>query len=96
MSAKSVDDTSQPPTLFLTSPLHPFPVLRAASLGGVHSVANKPTSLSHVYLTQQEKEAANITDNLVRLSVGLENTGDIINDLDRALRAAVLKEKVES
>ena len=61
-------------------------VKRAASLGGTHSLACHPTSLTHSQLTETEKEASRITDNLIRLSIGLENTSDLISDLDQALQ----------
>ena len=61
-------------------------VKRAASLGGTHSLACHPTSLTHCQLTETEKEASQITDNLIRLSIGLENTSDLISDLDQALQ----------
>jgi len=61
-------------------------VKRAASLGGTHSLACHPCSLTHAMLTEAEKEASRITDNLIRLSIGLENTSDLISDLDQALQ----------
>ena len=61
-------------------------VKRAASLGGTHSLACHPCSLTHAQLTEAEKEASRITDNLIRLSIGLENTSDLISDLDQALQ----------
>ena len=60
-------------------------VNRAASLGGTHSLACHPCSITHVQLTQQEKEITGITENVIRLSIGLENAEDIIADLDQAL-----------
>ena len=60
-------------------------VNRAASLGGTHSLACHPCSITHVQLTPAEKEITGITDNVIRLSIGLENAEDIIADLDQAL-----------
>ena len=60
-------------------------VKRAASLGGTHSLACHPCSITHAQLTEAEKEASRITDNLIRLSIGLENPSDLISDLDQAL-----------
>ena len=60
-------------------------VLKAPSLGGVHTVINIPAALSHVYLSREEREAVSITDNMVRLSVGIENAEDIIADMAQAL-----------
>ena len=62
-------------------------IKRAASLGGTHSLACHPRSLTHhpKLVPEAEAEAAGITDNLIRLSVGLENVQDLIRDLDQAL-----------
>lgn len=57
----------------------------AASLGSSHSLACQPAKLTHVMCTPQEREDAGVTDGLVRLSVGLENVQDIIEDLRQAL-----------
>ena len=59
--------------------------MKAPSLGGVHTVGNQPAFLSHAYLSAQERNEVDIKDNLVRLSIGLENVQDIIGDLDQAL-----------
>ena len=64
-------------------------ISKAASLGGTHSLACHPTSITHVFLTPQEKEDSGITDNLIRISVGLESSRDLINDIDKALNEAV-------
>ena len=63
-------------------------ILKAPSLGGAHSLACHPTSVTHIFLTPEEKEDSGITDNLVRLSVGLESSRDLINDIDQALLRA--------
>lgn len=60
-------------------------IKRAASLGGTHSLACAPALLTHSQLTKAEKEASGISDNLIRLSVGLENVPDLISDLANAL-----------
>ena len=62
-------------------------IARAASLGGTHSLACHPCSLTHVQLTETEKEASGITENLIRLSIGLEDVDDLISDLDQALHS---------
>ena len=64
-------------------------ILKAPSLGGGHSLACHPTSVTHIFLTPEEKEESGITDNLVRISVGLESSHDLINDIDQALMKAV-------
>ncbi len=45
---------------------------------------------THVSLSPEERERCGITNNLIRLSIGLEDIGDIIADLDQAIRAAVM------
>lgn len=61
----------------------------AGSLGGVESLAEIPSVLSHASFPVEERKRMGITDNLVRLSVGLEDVNDIIADLDLALRSAL-------
>ena len=61
------------------------PVRSAASLGSSHSLACQPSRLTHVMCSVQERAAAGVTDGLVRISVGLENVQDIIEDLKQAL-----------
>ena len=57
----------------------------APSLGGVESLITRPAVTSHVGLSPEQRHRIGITDGLVRLSVGLESTDDLIEDLDRAL-----------
>ncbi|MDD2335541.1 MAG: aminotransferase class V-fold PLP-dependent enzyme [Geobacteraceae bacterium] len=57
----------------------------AVSLGGVESIISYPAKMSHAAMPRDEREARGITDTLVRLSVGLEDPGDLIADLDRVL-----------
>ena len=56
----------------------------AVSLGGVESLIQHPASMTHLTMGKEAREAAGITDGLVRLSVGIENVTDIINDLEQA------------
>jgi cystathionine beta-lyase/cystathionine gamma-synthase len=60
-------------------------VRRAISLGGVESTITSPARTSHVKLSRDERIAIGVTDNLLRLSVGIEEAGDLINDLEQAL-----------
>ena len=60
----------------------------AESLGGVESLIEHPTTMSHASMAPEQREAAGITDDLVRLSVGIESTDDLLRDLDQALQAA--------
>ena len=57
----------------------------AVSLGGVESLIEHPYSMTHADMTAEEKEHACITQNMIRLSVGLEDPEDLIADLDQAL-----------
>ena len=59
----------------------------AESLGGVESLVGHPGLMSHASLPAQRRAELNLTDNLVRLSVGIEDVRDLIRDLDQALAA---------
>jgi len=59
----------------------------AESLGGVESLIGHPALMSHASLPAQRRTELKLTDNLVRLSVGIEDVEDLIADLDRALAA---------
>ena len=57
----------------------------AESLGGVESLANHPVTMSHASIPEAERLIIGITDNLVRLSVGIEDIEDLLADLEEAL-----------
>jgi cystathionine beta-lyase/cystathionine gamma-synthase len=57
----------------------------AESLGGVASLAEHPATMSHASMPKDYREKVGITDELIRLSVGLENIDDLIDDLRQAL-----------
>jgi len=57
----------------------------ALSLGGVESLACYPTTMTHGTIPSDKKEKLGVTDNLIRLSVGIEHINDILEDLDNAL-----------
>ncbi len=57
----------------------------AVSLGGTETLAVHAASMIHSHLSAEERAAAGISDNLLRISVGLENVEDIIADIDQAL-----------
>jgi len=59
----------------------------AESLGGVESLINHPASMTHASIPKEEREKVGVTDGLIRLSVGIEDIEDLIQDLDRALSA---------
>ncbi len=60
----------------------------AESLGGMTSLAGHPVTQSHASRSKQQRENVGITEGLVRLSVGLENADDLLEDLKQALKAA--------
>jgi cystathionine beta-lyase len=57
----------------------------AVSLGAVESILSYPAKMSHASMPESEREKRGITRGLLRLSVGLENAGDLIKDFDQAL-----------
>jgi cystathionine gamma-lyase len=57
----------------------------AVSLGGVESLIQHPASMTHKVVPPEQREKLGITDNLLRVSVGIENAADLIADLERAL-----------
>jgi cystathionine beta-lyase len=60
-------------------------VTPALSLGGVESLISSPMLTSHRYLTADERKVLGISDSLLRLSVGIEESTDIIDDISNAL-----------
>jgi len=60
----------------------------AESLGGVESLLCHPASMTHASIPKDLREKEGITDNLIRLSVGIEDRDDIIEDLEKAILAA--------
>jgi cystathionine beta-lyase/cystathionine gamma-synthase len=57
----------------------------AESLGGVESLANHPALMTHASIPEEKRKEIGITDDLVRLSVGIEDLDDLIEDLKQAL-----------
>jgi cystathionine beta-lyase len=57
----------------------------AESLGGVESLIGHPASMTHASIPKQEREKSGVVDNLIRLSVGIEDADDLIKDLEHAL-----------
>jgi len=57
----------------------------AESLGGVESLINHPASMTHASIPREERIKNGLKDSLIRLSVGIEDAGDLINDLDKAI-----------
>ncbi len=63
--------------------------LVAVSLGGIESILSYPACMSHAAMPREERYQRGITDGLLRLSVGLEDPADIIDDMDQAIQAAL-------
>ena len=59
----------------------------SANLGDTRTIVTHPSSTTHGKLSEEERLEVGITNGLVRVSVGLENVEDIINDLQQALTA---------
>jgi len=57
----------------------------AESLGGVESLINHPASMTHASIPREERTKNGLTDSLIRLSVGIEDADDLIEDLNRAI-----------
>jgi cystathionine beta-lyase/cystathionine gamma-synthase len=55
-------------------------------LGGVDSLVSIPVLTSHAMITLEERKKMGVTEQLVRLSVGIESADDLIADLEQALR----------
>ena len=59
----------------------------AESLGGVESLIEHPAIMTHASIPKKVREKIGIHDNLIRLSVGIEDVDDLISDLDKAFKA---------
>ena len=59
----------------------------AVSLGGTETLASAPAAMTHLSVPDERKQALGITDNLVRISIGVENADDLIADFANALNA---------
>lgn len=67
----------------------------APSLGGVESLIEQPAIMSYYEKTTEERLAFGIKDNLVRFAIGIEDTDDILNDLEQALATITPRRTVE-
>jgi methionine-gamma-lyase len=59
--------------------------VRAVSVGTVDTLISHPASMTHAGVPKEEREKYGITDGLIRMSAGIENSNDILNDLEQAL-----------
>ena len=57
----------------------------AESLGGVESLVNHPATMTHASIPKEERDKIGITDNLIRLSVGIEDISDLVDDIKQAI-----------
>jgi O-acetylhomoserine (thiol)-lyase len=63
-------------------------ILRLVNIGDAKSLACHPASTTHRQLNAEELASAGVSDDMVRLSIGIEHIDDIIADIDQALLAA--------
>jgi cysteine-S-conjugate beta-lyase len=84
------DDTEEAAIRFVTSTQY-FKL--AESLGGVKSLLCHPANMTHKSIPAEKRRAAGVSDSLVRLSVGLEEAIDLINDIEQALHTSELSRK---
>ena len=66
----------------------------APSLGGVESLVSIPILTSHAMIPAAERAKMGVTEQLIRLSVGIENADDLVNDLEHALQAVAAPQRV--
>ena len=59
----------------------------AVSLGGTETLASHPAAMTHLSVAQERRAQLGIADNLVRISIGIEDAGDLIADFEQALAA---------
>jgi cystathionine beta-lyase/cystathionine gamma-synthase len=76
----------------LSEALHLFTL--APSLGGVESLVSIPVLTSHAMISTEHRQKMGVTEQLIRLSVGIENVDDLIADLDQALAKVPANEHV--
>ena len=67
----------------------------APSLGGVESLVSIPVLTSHLMIDPEHRKKMGVTDQMIRLSVGIENADDLIADLEHALEAIAAPERVQ-
>lgn len=58
----------------------------AESLGGVESLIGHPATMTHASIPKEDREKSGVVDSLIRLSVGIEDAGDLIADLEKAMQ----------
>jgi cystathionine beta-lyase/cystathionine gamma-synthase len=58
----------------------------AESLGGVESLINHPASMTHASVPKEDRLKSGLVDSLIRLSIGVEDADDLLEDLEQALK----------
>ena len=76
-------DASLEDTFKVASSFHVFTL--AESLGGVESLINHPATMTHGSIPKEIREKVGVVDNLIRISVGVEDSDDLLVDLEHAL-----------
>jgi cystathionine beta-lyase/cystathionine gamma-synthase len=66
----------------------------ATSLGSVESLVSIPVLTSHAMITAEQRKEMGVNEQMVRLSVGIENVDDLVADLDHALKAVGARQSV--
>ena len=66
-------------------------VMLAESLGGVESLVCHPSTMTHASIPEEIRKQVGITDGLIRLSVGIEDISDILEDLAQAIEKSEVK-----
>jgi cystathionine beta-lyase len=82
VSFSQKDDTLEAATRVLTGTKL---FLLAESLGGVESLIGHPATMTHASIPYEERVKTGVTDSLIRLSIGIEDVGDLLADLENAL-----------
>lgn len=83
MISFELKDDSQQEAIRVLSSTHLFSL--AESLGGVESLINHPASMTHASIPREERIKNGLSDSLIRLSVGVEDADDLIEDLKQAI-----------
>lgn len=84
MISVTLKDASLEDTFKVASSFRVFSL--AESLGGVESLLNHPVTMTHASVPKAEREKVGVTDNLLRLSVGVEDVEDLLEDIAQALK----------
>jgi cystathionine beta-lyase/cystathionine gamma-synthase len=83
MLSFELKDNSEAEARRVLSSTHLFSL--AESLGGVESLINHPASMTHASIPREERIKNGLSDSLIRLSIGIEDADDLINDLNKAI-----------